>query len=669
MNSKTSINTIRTLCIDAIEQADSGHPGTPMALAPLMYVLWQKILKYDPKNPNWFNRDRFILSNGHASMLLYSVLYLAKVKDSVSLNDVKLFRRLNSKCPGHPEYGSINGVECTTGPLGQGLAVSVGMAIATNLQAEHFNKPKFEIINNRIYAMCGDGCMMEGVSSEAASLAGHLQLSNLCWLYDSNQITIEGSLDLSFSEKISDKFRAYNWSVECIQNANDLLEIEHVLLKSKINNKPTLIIINSRIGYGAPNKENTAIVHGTPLGVNETRLTKQFYGWDKNAQFLVPDIVFQDFSNGIGLRGKLEFKKWKNTFSSYRKEYPKLYKELLLMQSNKLPNNWDNKLPFFKNNNNAGISGRSASSDVLNEIAIKIPWFIGGSADLSSSTGALIRKGSFVRAFNYSARNIYFGVREHAMAAITNGLALSKMRPFCSTFLAFSDYLKPGLRLSALMKVPVIYIFSHDSIGVGEDGPTHQPIEHLLALRAIPNILVLRPADANEITEIWKVIMNYNGPSALILTRQNIPVLDRSLLGSAKGVAHGAYVLADSHAPQVLIIGTGSEVHLCLKVFYLLREEGIFARVISMPSWELFEMQTEQYKNTVFLSNVKARVSVEAGSTIGWERYVGSDGAIIGIDEFGRSAPPTQLYEFFNITIHNIRNKVYEQIKKNRNRI
>lgn len=667
-NNKTSIksiNTIRMLCVDAIQRAKSGHLGTPMALAPLMYVLWQKILKYDPENPNWFNRDRLILSNGHASMLLYSILFLAKVKNSISLDDIKKFRQLKSRCAGHPEYEQANGIECTTGPLGQGLGVSVGMAIAANWQSKYFNRPGYEIINNKTYAICGDGCMMEGISSEAASLAGHLRLSNLYWLYDSNRITIDGSTKLSFTEQISDKFKAYNWNVDHINNANDLLEIEQVLSNKKTHQKPTLIIINSCIGYGVPNKNNTSAAHGILFEAEEIKFVKQFYNWNKNTQFLISDEVLNDFSKGVGLRGKIKFQNWNNLFKMYQKEYSKLSNDLLLMQSNKLPNNWSKDLPFFQHNH-PHISGRYASSEILNEIANKIPWFIGGSADVASSTRAFIKKDFYIKSSDCAARNIHFGVREHAMAAISNGLALSGMRPFCSTFFVFSDYLKPSLRLSALMKTRVLYIFTHDSIGVGEDGPTHQPIEHLLALRAIPNILVLRPADANEITEAWKIALSHNGPSALILTRQKTPVFDRTYLKPAIGLSFGAYVLANSKKPEALIVGTGSEVYLCLEAFHILKKEGISTRVISMPSWELFEKQSEQYKISVFPVNIKARVSVEAGSTIGWERYVGLDGTSIGIDHFGRSAPSEILYKFFNITAENIKNKVYEQIRKNK---
>lgn len=652
---KTSIDTIRTLAMDAVQKANSGHPGTPMALAPLAYTLWQKILRYDPQNPDWFNRDRFVLSNGHASMLLYAMLYLTQVKDSVTLDDIKAFRQLNSKCPGHPEHGHTAGVECTTGPLGQGLAMSVGMAMAGLWQANYFNKPGHDLIDYRVYSVCGDGCMMEGISSEAASLAGHLQLSNLCWIYDNNHITIEGSTKLAFSESVADRFKAYGWSVQHLPDANDIEAIEKAVLKTKQEQKPCLIVLDSHIGYGAPNKQDTAAAHGEPLGAEEIKLAKKSYGWPEDAQFLVPDGVLEHFQAGIGTQGKVNFQAWQTKFKAYETAFPKLAQQLLQMQADELPENWDSELPVFKADPK-GMAGRIASFQVLNAVAKKVPWLIGGSADLAPSTKTVIE--------GEPSRNLHFGIREHAMAAILNGLSLSHMRPYGSTFFTFSDYLKPSLRLSAIMHTHATYIFTHDSIGVGEDGPTHQPIEHLMALRAVPHMVVLRPADANEVSEAWRVIMQEPGPCALMLSRQNLPTL-----AGTTGVEHGAYILADSPKPEVLIIGTGSEVYLCLEAYELLKKEGVAARVVSMPSWELFARQTQSYQDSVLPPNITARVAVEAGSVLGWERYVGMQGAIIGMRDFGASAPLPDLQKHFGFTSQQIRKSAHEQIQKNSPRV
>lgn len=656
-----SINTIRTLSMDAVQKANSGHPGTPMALAPLAYVLWQKILRYDPQNPDWFNRDRFVLSNGHASMLLYAILYLAQVKDSVTLEDIKTFRQLGSKCPGHPEHRHTPGVECTTGPLGQGLAISVGMAMAGLWQANYFNKPGHKLVDYRIYSICGDGCMMEGISSEAASLAGHLQLSNLCWIYDNNQITIEGSTKLAFSENIAERFKSYGWSVQHLTDANDLDSMERALNQN--SNQPRLIILDSHIGYGAPHKQDTAAAHGEPLGAEEIKLTKKAYGWPEDAQFLVPEGVLEDFQAGIGARGKAFFQNWQNQFKAYESTYPESAQQLLQMQADKLPDNWDADLPVFEADLK-GLAGRIASSKVLNAVAKKVPWLMGGSADLAPSTKTLIDNEPSFDLNNFGARNLHFGIREHAMGAILNGLSLSHMRSYGSTFFTFSDYLKPSLRLSAIMRTHAVYIFTHDSIGVGEDGPTHQPIEHLMALRAIPKMLVLRPADANEVSEAWRVLMREPGPCALILTRQNLPTLK-----AKQGLEFGAYILADSPKPEVLIIGTGSEVYLCLEAYELLKQEDISARVISMPSWELFARQTQAYQDSVLPPEITARVAVEAGSVLGWERYVGMHGAVIGMRDFGASAPLADLQKHFGFTPEHIRDVAYEQIKKNSTRV
>lgn len=659
-----SINTIRTLAMDAVQKANSGHPGAPMALAPLGYTLWQKILRYDPQNPMWFNRDRFVLSNGHASMLLYALLYLSQVKNSVTLNDIKAFRQLGSKCPGHPEYGHTIGVEVTTGPLGQGLANSVGMAMAGCWQANYFNRPGHQLIDYRVYAICGDGCMMEGISSEAASLAGHLQLPNLCWIYDNNHITIEGSTDLAFGDNVSERFKAYGWFIQHVSDANDVGAIESAFNTARQQSKPCLIILDSHIGYGAPHKQNTAAAHGEPLGTEEVKLAKKFYGWPEDSQFLVPDGVLEDFKAGIGTRGQEFFKAWQEQFKAYQIAHPELAKQLLRMHAGELPENWDADLPSFPADPK-GIAGRVASSKVLNAIAKKVPWFLGGSADLAPSTKTLIDQEPSCEPSNLGARNLHFGIREHAMGAILNGLSVSKIKPYGATFFVFSDYLKPSLRLSSLMRAPIIYIFTHDSISVGEDGPTHQPIEHLMALRATPHVLVLRPADANEVTEAWRVLMHETGPCVLVLTRQNLPTFDRTRLGAAAGLSKGAYVLADSPKPEVLLIGTGSEVYLCLDAYELLKKENIAARVISMPSWELFARQPQTYQDSVLPPSIKARVAVEAGSALGWERYVGMHGAILGMTDFGQSAPLADLLKHFNFTAEHIQELAYEQIKKN----
>lgn len=669
MNSELSINTIRTLSIDAVQAANSGHPGAPMALAPVMYTLWQKALRYDPQNPNWFDRDRFVLSNGHASMLLYSTLYLAQVKGTVTLDDIKNFRQLNSPCAGHPEYKHAAGIECTTGPLGQGLAVSVGMAIAGAWQAKYFNKPGHDIIKHRIYSICGDGCMMEGISSEAASLAGHLKLNNLVWLYDSNHITIEGKTDLAFSDQVAKRFESYGWGVDHVSDANNIKAIEKALSKTHKHKGPSLIIVDSHIGYGAPNKQDTASAHGEPLGVDEAKAAKKFYGWPEDSSFEVPKETLEDFASGVGARGADLFADWNKRFQAYKAEYPELAKQFEQMTTGKLPESWDAKLPVFEADAK-GIAGRAASSKVLNAVAKTVPWLIGGSADLAPSTKTLINDEGSFSPDNHAGRNMHFGIREHAMAAALNGMALSHNLPYGSTFFIFSDYLKPSLRLSAIMGIQAIYIFTHDSIGVGEDGPTHEPIEHLMALRAIPNMLVLRPADANEVTECWRILMHHKGPSALVLTRQSLPTLDRNKYNSASGLEKGAYVLTDTHdGIDVILIGTGSEVSLCVEAAQKLSEENIQARVVSMPSWELFAKQPEAYQNAVLPPNVKARVAVEAGSTLGWERHVGYEGAIIGMTTFGASAPGAQVFEHFGFTVDKVVEKAREQVEKNRHRV
>ena len=661
-----SINTIRTLSMDAVQQANSGHPGTPMAMAPVVYCLWQRYLRFDPDDPIWPNRDRFVLSIGHASMLLYSMLHLCAVKAvnpkyetlgklSVTLDDIKRFRQLDSKCPGHPEYRWTSGVETTTGPLGQGVATSVGMAIAAKWMAEYFNRPGFEMFNYDTYALCGDGCMMEGVSNEAASLAGHLKLSNLCWIYDNNKITIEGHTEWAFSDDVATRFVGYGWNVTRVGDANDLEMLGRAFNRFKnTNDCPTLIIVDSHIAYGSPNKQDTSAAHGAPLGEEEIRLTKRTYGWPEDAKFRVPDGVRRHFQEGMGKRGRALREAWMAKFEKYKTEYPELADHLYKMQHRQLPDGWDRDVPTFPADPK-GISGRDASGKVLNLVAGNLPWLVGGSADLTPSTKTRLTfdgAGDFTTD-NFSGRNFHFGVREHAMASILNGLSHCKVRPYGSGFLIFSDYLRPAIRLSALMELPVIYIFTHDSIGVGEDGPTHQPVEQLASLRAIPGLITLRPADANEVVEAWRVIIRLrHEPVALVLSRQALPTFDRTKYASASGVTKGAYILADADdgKPELLLLASGSEVSLCLNAYEQLAREGVKARVVSMPSWELFEQQDQGYRDSVIPSEVIARVSVELASTLGWARYVGRDGHSIGMHTFGASAPLKELQKKFGFT-------------------
>lgn len=661
-----SVNTIRTLAMDAVQAANSGHPGTPMALAPVAYCLWQRFLKFNPENPIWANRDRFVLSAGHASMLLYSILHLTEVKAvneeyeqigtvSVSLEDIKKFRQLDSKCPGHPEYRWTSGVETTTGPLGQGVATSVGMAIAEKWLAANYNTDAFKIFDYDIYALCGDGCLMEGVSGEAASLAGHLKLSNLCWIYDNNRITIEGSTKLAFSEDVATRFLAYGWNVLRVGDANDLEMLERAFLTfQKTDDRPTLIIVNSHIGYGSPNKQDTHGAHGEPLGEAEIELTKKAYGWNYAEKFFVPAEVVENFRNGIGKRGAKLNENWDARFAEYKQQFPEKAREIEQMQRRESPAGWDTDLPEFPTNAK-GVAGRDASAKVLNQIAKNHPFFIGGSADLAPSTKTRLTfdgAGDF-SAENYAGRNFHFGVREHAMAAVLNGMSLSKIRVFGSGFFIFSDYARPAIRLSALMELPVVHIFTHDSIGVGEDGPTHQPIEQLAGLRSIPGLITLRPSDANEITEAWKFIMNLRRePVALVLSRQANRTLDRTIFASAKGLHQGAYVLIDAEdgAPEVILIGSGSEVGLCVEVYEQLKSEGIKTRVVSIPSWEIFEQQSAEYQESVLPSAIMARVSVEQASTFGWARYTGLRGVRVGMKTFGASAPLKELQRKFGFS-------------------
>jgi transketolase len=676
----TCINTIRTLSMDAVQAANSGHPGTPMALAPVAYCLWQQFLRFDPQDPIWPNRDRFVLSAGHASMLLYSLLHLTGVRavskeyetlgePSVPLEAIKHFRQLDSRCPGHPEYRWTSGVETTTGPLGQGLANSVGMALAGRWQAAHYNKPGFEnLIDFNVYALCGDGCMMEGISAEAASLAGHLGLGNLCWIYDNNHITIEGNTALTFTDDIATRFIGHGWSVTRVGDANDqdmLARAFRTFLSTR--DRPTLIIVDSHIAYGAPNKQDTSAAHGEPLGEEEIKLAKRNYGWPEDAKFYIPDGVYDHFKGGIGKRGKELRDAWFARVKDYRAKYPELAEQFYRMMHRQLPEGWDRNLPTFPADAK-GLATRDASGKVLNVLGKNVSWLMGGSADLAPSCKTRLTfdgAGDF-QAGSPGGRNLHFGIREHAMAAVLNGMALIKVRPYGSTFLIFSDYARGAMRLSALMELPVIYVFTHDSIGVGEDGPTHQPIEQLASMRAIPGLIVLRPADANEAAEAWKVIMKlHHEPAVLVLTRQALPTLDRGKYAPASGLARGAYVLADAAGgkPEVLLLGTGSEVALCLEAHKQLTAEGVKVRVVSMPSWELFDDQPQEYRDSVLPPQVTARVSVEQASTFGWARYVGITGHSIGMRSFGASAPLKDLVKKFGFTPEHVAAAAREQLR------
>jgi transketolase len=660
------VNTIRTLSIDAVQQANSGHPGAPMGLAPVAYELWQEFLRYDPEDPTWWNRDRFVLSAGHASMLLYSLLYLSGVRLvdaegkvtrdlSVSLEQIKRFRQLDSRTPGHPESHITTGVETTTGPLGQGAGNSVGMAIAERWLAATFNRPGFDVFGYNIYAFCGDGDLMEGVASEAASLAGHLQLSNLCWVYDNNKVTLDGPADWSFSEDVMTRFVGYGWNVWRVADANNLDALARAYeMFLKTHDKPTLIVVDSHIGYGSPHKQDTNEAHGEPLGEEEVRLTKKNYGWPEDAKFLVPEGVVEHFREGIGKRGRELHAEWEKMFADYSKQHPELAEQLKRMKARELPEGWDKNLSAFPADAK-GVATRESSGKVLNAVAQNVPWLIGGSADLGNSNKTALKfqgAGDF-KPGSWGGRNIHFGVREHAMGAALNGMAASFVRPFGGTFFNFSDYMKPTIRLAALMESPVIFIYTHDSIGLGEDGPTHQPIEQLASLRAVPNLIVLRPGDANEVVEAWRVLMPLkHEPVALVLSRQAMPTFDRTKYASASGVSKGAYVLSDAPGgkPELILIGTGSELSLCVEAGDKLTQEGVKVRVVSMPSWELFEKQDRAYKESVFPPNVEARVSVEMGATLGWDRYVGPKGEMVGMHTFGASAPLKDLLKKFGFT-------------------
>jgi len=657
------INTIRTLSIDAVQAANSGHPGTPMALAPLVYTIWNRVMQFDPNDPIWPNRDRFVLSNGHASMLLWSALHLSRTQavnadyeklgqPAVTLDDIRNFRQLNSKAPGHPEYHWVSGVETTSGPLGQGVATSVGMAMAQKWLAAHYNRDGFPIFDYKIYSVCGDGCMMEGVASEAASLAGHLALDNLCWIYDNNHITIEGNTSITFTEDVAARFLAYGWNVLRVGDANDIERIENALnVFHREKGRPTFIVLDSHIGYGSPNKQDTSAAHGEPLGVEEIRLTKRAYGWPEDANFLVPDGVYEHFASGIGARGTKAHQEWDRLFSGYREKYPDLAAEIESMQRRDLPAGWDKNLPVFPADPK-GVAGRDASGKVLNVLARNIPWFLGGSADLGPSNKTTLTypgAGDF-QPNTPDGKNIHFGIREHAMGAIVNGLGLSKLRAFGATFFIFSDFTRPSIRLSALMELPSIFIFSHDAMGDGEDGPTHQPIEHLASLRAIPGLITLRPGDANEVVEAYRYVMqSRHMPAVFALSRQPLPTLDRNKYASAAGVSKGAYVLADTPGgkPEVILIASGSEVGLVVDAHEKLMTEGVRSRVVSMPSWEIFELQSQEYRDSVLPPDITNRIAVEQASTFGWERYVGNTGRVIGMRTFGASAPLKQLQKRF----------------------
>ena len=658
-----AINTIRTLSIDAVQQAQSGHPGTPMALAPLVYTLWNQVLNFDPEDPIWPGRDRFVLSNGHASMLQWSVLFLSGTKavnadyelvgrPAVTLDDIRRFRQFGSHAPGHPEYHWVSGVETTTGPLGQGIATSVGMAIARKWLGSRYNQPGFDLFDYSIFAICGDGCLMEGIGSEAASLAGHLGLADLCWIYDNNHITIEGSTRITFTEDVTARFQGYGWNVLRVGDANDIGRIREALeLFRQETQRPTLIVLDSHIGYGSPHKQDTSAAHGEPLGEEEVRLTKIAYGWPPDATFFVPDGVREHFSAGIGARGAAAHAAWKKLFADYEKQHPSLAAEIEAMQRRELPAGWDRNLPTFPADAK-GVAGRDASGQVLNVLAQNIPWFLGGSADLGPSNKTTLK---FAGAGDFQpespgGRNLHFGIRENAMAAIVNGLSLSKIRAFGATFFIFSDYARPAIRLSALMELPAIFVFTHDAMGDGEDGPTHQPVEQLISWRAVPGMVVIRPGDANEVVEAYRVILQLrHKPAILVLSRQPLPTLDRGRYAPAAGLARGAYVVADAPggSPELILIGTGSELSLVVSAHEALIQQGIRSRVVSMPSWDLFEQQPVDYRESVLPRRVTARLAVEQGSVLGWDRYVGPEGRVIGMQTFGASAPLKELQRRF----------------------
>ena len=674
-----AVNTMRTLAIDAVEAANSGHPGTPMALAPAAYVLWNRVLSFDPKDPQWPNRDRFVLSNGHASMLLWSLLHLTQTQAprkvpgaapvaAVDLEDIRRFRQWGSRAPGHPEYPAVAGVETTTGPLGQGIATSVGMAIAERWLRARYNQPDRVVFDYYTYAFCGDGCLMEGVGSEAASLAGHLGLDHLCWVYDNNGITIEGSTRLAFSEDVEARFTSYGWRVVRVRDGNDLAVIEHALRSVRRSaGRPTLVMLDTHIGFGSPHRQDTAAAHGEPLGATEAQLTKRAYGWPEDAQFLVPDGAMQVFGRGIGERGARLRAAWLTDRERYRLAHPELSEELEQIARRELPRNWDRDLPHFAPDPK-GVAGRDASGQVLNALEQTIPWLVGGSADLGPSTKTTLKatqSGDFA-ADSPLGRNLHFGIREHAMAAVVNGMALSGIRAFGSSFFVFSDYARPAIRMSALMELPSMFIFTHDGLGDGEDGPTHQPIEHLASLRAMPGLTVLRPGDANEVVEAYRFTLALRDrPVVLVLSRQPLPTLDRTDRGAPSGLAFGAYILVEANhgLPDVILIASGSELAVAVDAHHRLASMGIGARVVSMPSWDLFERQPASYRDTVLPPAIGARVAIEQGSAFGWERYVGTHGAVIAMKGFGASAPLKELRKIFGFEADDVVEVVLQTLK------
>ncbi len=663
-----AINTIRTLSMDGVQKANSGHPGTPMALAPVTYQLWQHNLKYDPADPQWPARDRFVLSCGHASMLLYSILHLAGVRKvdhdgnlaegpAISLADIENFRQLHSPCAGHPEFGEAAGIETTTGPLGQGVGTSVGMALAAKWLAARYNRPGFELFEYNVDVLCSDGDLMEGISSEAASIAGHLKLNNLLWIYDDNKITIEGETELAFSEDVATRFEGMGWNAVRVDDANDLAAIQRAIDSArKSTDRPTIVVLRSIIGWGSPNKANTHGAHGAPLGPEEVKLTKEFYGWPADAQFLVPPEVTEHFASGIGARGKEAHDAWESQFADYAKKYPQEAAELRTLWAGKLPEGWDAGIPTFPADAK-GLASRVSSGKVLNGIAKHLPWFLGGSADLAPSTMTLLDGEKGLEAGSLGGRNLHFGIREHGMGAVLNGMSLAGLRPYGATFFVFTDYMRPAMRLAAIMKRPVIYVLTHDSIGLGEDGPTHQPVEHLSACRAIPGLDVVRPGDANEVAECYRAALEHaDRPTAMVLSRQNLPTLDRTRFAAASGCARGGYILAEapSGKPKVVLIATGSEVDIAVQAWQKLTSEGVEVRLVSMPCQEWFDAQDQAYRDSVLPPAMTARVVVEAGVRMSWDKYLGPTGRFVGMSTFGASAPANVLYKHFGITPENV---------------
>jgi transketolase len=660
-----SVTTIRTLAIDAVEKANSGHPGMPMGAAPMAYTLWTRFMNHNPKNPHWFNRDRFVLSAGHGSALLYSMLHLSGY--NLSIEDLKQFRQWGSKTPGHPEYGHTEGVEATTGPLGQGIAMAVGMAMAERHLASVYNKDKFEIVNHYTYSICGDGDLMEGVSAEAASLAGHLKLGRLVVLYDSNDISLDGDLNKSFSESVKDRFQAYGWQYLRVEDGNNLEEISKALEEARNDlNRPTLIEVRTVIGYGSPNRAGTSGVHGSPLGANELKLTKEAYQWTFEEDFYVPQEVYENFHKLIVENGEKKEKEWNELFAQYKQQYPHLAAQLEQALSNKLPEGWDKDIPVYREGKS--LATRASSGEVINGIAKNLPIFIGGSADLAGSNKTMIKGSKDYMPGSYEGRNFWFGVREFAMGAAMNGIALhGGVKVFGGTFFVFSDYLRPAIRLAALMGLPVTYVFTHDSIAVGEDGPTHEPIEQLAALRAMPNLSVIRPADGNETAAAWKLaVESTNKPTALVLTRQDLPTLKGTDQNAYEGVSKGAYVVspAENGTPAALLLASGSEVNLAVEAQKVLAGEGIHVSVVSMPSWDRFEQQSQEYKDSVLPKNVKKRLGMEVGASLGWHKYVGDEGEVLAIDKFGASAPGEKVMEEYGFSVNNVVARVKALLQK-----